>query len=144
MTRKTPPWGAVRTTPEAIAALQRTIAGMVIGPMARSEWEWIVGELAAVRNFAISMRDEAQAQKPPMDPNRRLTYLFLSLPFHLRLEVAQKLGLFLPEDRDLSDSDLFARIFRRAAEKTRLGELWLEVEKRSGTPMQPTNPFAGR
>jgi predicted phosphodiesterase len=79
-----------------------------------------------------------------MDPARRLTYRFLSLPYHIRLEVAQELGLLLDEDKDTSDPELFKRFFRRASEKGVLRQLWAAVERKHGPGDALPNPFVER
>ena len=75
-----------------------------------------------------------------MNPARRLTYRFLSLPYRKRLEIAQGLGLLREEDKGLRDSELFKRFFARAKEKEILEQLWDEVERRHGEKLEK-NPF---
>lgn len=77
---------------------------------------------------------------PAMDPDRRLTYRFLTLPFHVRVELANTLGLLQDDDKAASDRVLFQRIFKRAAERGLLAQLWSEVEQRHGAPADP-NPY---
>lgn len=77
---------------------------------------------------------------PPPNHERRLTYRFLTLPFRHQIAVAQKLNVLTDEDRALSDEALFRELFRRAADRTLLGELWDETEKRHADPAT-FNPF---
>ena len=77
------------------------------------------------------------------DPERRLTYRFLSLPFRHQIAIAQKLDLLTDEDRALADSALFLLVFRRAAAKQQLQNLWEETETCHGDGSK-TNPFTGR
>lgn len=78
-----------------------------------------------------------------MDPARTLTYRFLTLPYHERLAIAQKLHLLHDEDKSVQDEDaeLFKRFFRRAREGNILGQLWDEVESHHHDGRNPQNPF---
>ncbi len=81
---------------------------------------------------------------PSMDPSRRLTYRFLTLPHPQRMTIAVKLALVADDDAGLTDRELFARIFSRARERTQLAALWAAVEEQHGQPNSAPNPFAGR
>jgi hypothetical protein len=78
------------------------------------------------------------------DPERRLTYRFLTRPFRHQIAIAQSLDVLTDEDRALSDSALFSILFARAAEKQKLEQLWEETEARHGERSVGSNPFAGR
>jgi GTPase-associated adaptor domain-containing protein/calcineurin-like phosphoesterase family protein len=80
----------------------------------------------------------------PMDPARRLTYRFLTLPHHKRIAVAVELDLMRDEDSELPDRELFARVFDRARERKLLAALWRAVEIRHADPNPNPNPFDGR
>jgi hypothetical protein len=73
---------------------------------------------------------------------RRLAYRFMVLPYHVQIEVAQNLKLIEDDDRGVSETELFRRFFRRAADRGQLPDLWREVESQhpDGTPDQ--NPFS--
>lgn len=73
---------------------------------------------------------------------RRLAYRFMALPYHRRLEVAQALNLLSDEDRGVSDTELFRRFFRRAAERSQLAALWRETEARHPDSTSEENPFS--
>lgn len=75
-----------------------------------------------------------------MHPARRLTYLFLDLPHHKKLRIAQRLDLIRNEDQGLRDAELYKRYFERAAEKGILADLWREVQKEYGGPDEE-NPY---
>lgn len=75
-----------------------------------------------------------------VDPERRLIYTFYSLPFHRRIALAQQLDLITDEDRNLSEEALFPRLFRRAADKGILKDLWRLVEEQRGG-VTTENPF---
>ncbi len=78
-----------------------------------------------------------------VNPARRLTYRFMSLPYQVRIEVAQGLRLIENEDSDLKDPQRYEAYFRRAKERKLLGRLWEEVERAHGVePLD--NPFAGQ
>jgi hypothetical protein len=88
---------------------------------------------------------EPQAQPPPvpsMDPARRLTYRFLTLPYHERMAVANALKLLGDDDKGLPDRVLFERLLQRAAQRGLRAQLWAEVEQRHGAPPEP-NPYVG-
>ena len=98
-----------------------------------------IGETPLQRMDETTLRGGQQ-----MDPARRLTYRFLSLPYHIRLEVAQELGLLLDEDKDTPDPELFKRFFRRASERGVLRQLWTAVERKHGPGDGSPNPFVER
>ena len=80
-----------------------------------------------------------------MNPARRLTYRFLSLPYIARIRVAQTLGLLEEDDKKVhEDAELFKRFFRRAQEKKVLKQLWDEVEKYHGEDKRTENPYSRR
>lgn len=76
-----------------------------------------------------------------MDPRRRLTYRFLSLPYHLRLAVAQELGLLTDEDKGVADGELFRRFLARARDRGQLDTLWRTVERHHGVADPGPSPF---
>lgn len=78
------------------------------------------------------------------DPERRLTYRFLILPFRHQIAIAQSLDVLTNEDRVLTDSALFKTLFARAAENQKLAKLWEETEAHHGQNNAGVNPFAGR
>lgn len=79
---------------------------------------------------------------PQPNPERRLTYRFLTLPFRHQIAVAQSLDLLTDQDRALSDSSLFHELFRRAREAGLLAKLWEETERRHPDNTE-YNPFEG-
>ena len=79
-----------------------------------------------------------------MDSARILTYRFLSLPFHVRVEIANKLRLLEEADSKLEDIQLFSRIFSRAGDRRLLASLWEAVEDATGVELGSGNPFEGK
>ncbi len=79
---------------------------------------------------------------PVMQASWRLSYHFLSLPFHQRMEVASDLHLLEDGDNQVEDAELFKRFFRRAAERKILREFYEAVEKKFTGQSPPTNPFS--
>ncbi len=79
-----------------------------------------------------------------MDDARRLVYRFLTLPYHERIAISQKLQLLEDEDKGVQDAELFKRFFQRAKERILLEKLWQEVETRHVEDKRLENPFAGR
>lgn len=74
------------------------------------------------------------------DDEHRLVRRFLELPFRHQITIAKNLDVLTDADRALSDEALFRVLFKRAAEKSLLGKLWDETEKRHADPA-PLNPF---
>lgn len=70
-----------------------------------------------------------------MNPSRRLTYRFLTLPFTRQIEVAQELGLFEASDKGLQDTELFRQFFARARKRNLLAKLEQAVEQAHGRNM---------
>lgn len=79
-------------------------------------------------------------QKQAMRAVRRMTYRFFTLPYHVRLAIAQKLELLQDDDKGIEDHELFKRFFQRAKQKDLLEELWKEVEAKHPDP-SPENPY---
>jgi predicted MPP superfamily phosphohydrolase len=76
-----------------------------------------------------------------MTGSRRLAFRFLSLAYHKRMEVAHELGLLEDADSHIDDTELFKRLFRRAAERHKLDAFYKAVEAKHGK--EPTsNPFS--
>ena len=75
---------------------------------------------------------------------RTLVYNFFRLPFHTQIEISQELGLVEEEDNDLTDVELFARIFNRATKRNQLEDVWEKVEIAHGREMTGNNPFKGK
>lgn len=120
---KLPEWEEKHVMPEALVA-----PGTVLEPT-----EIVSDPLIVISTDAA----KARVQNAP----RRLAYRFMALPYHLRLEAAQKLNLLSDEDRGQSDTELFRRFFRRAAERSQLAELWRETESRHADGKPDENPF---
>jgi hypothetical protein len=79
----------------------------------------------------------------PMNRNRRLTYRFYTLPYNVRLKVVQQLDLVQDEDRNVPETKLFDRYYKRAQDNKMLERLWDEVEKAHPDKRFTDNPFAG-
>lgn len=79
-----------------------------------------------------------------MDPKRRLTFRFLTLPYHRRIAIAQELGVWEEGDQHLSDPELFRLFFRRASDQQIVSRLWTAVEQEYPDGDVENNPFADR
>jgi hypothetical protein len=77
-----------------------------------------------------------------MNPERRLTFRFLDLPYSRRIEVASALALVDDADEGISEDERYKRYFRRARERGALERFWEEVEKRHPDGAPNDNPFA--
>ena len=64
-----------------------------------------------------------------LDPARRLVYRFLSLPYHAQVSIANVLGIWRDEEKDLHSVEVFRRCFVRAKQQGLLEKLSGEVEK---------------
>ncbi len=73
-----------------------------------------------------------------VNPEHRLTYRFLTLPFRHQIEVAKELGVITDS---LTSAELHLVLFSRAASDGQLSRLWDETEKRHKNPSSD-RPFA--
>ena len=116
----------------------RTLFSLPLSPWTRPD------SPRAESSFAPSTTSHASLPKgSPMDPARRLTYRYLTLPHNKRISVAAKLDLIGDDDAELPDRALFVRIFERAQEGSKLEALWTEVERCHGDTSSTPNPFEG-
>lgn len=76
-----------------------------------------------------------------MNGSWKLSFRFLSLPFHKRMEVANELHLLEASDSQIDPAELFRRLFRRAAERNELREFYNAVEKQHTGSFPNDNPF---
>ncbi|HEY3295374.1 MAG TPA: metallophosphoesterase [bacterium] len=76
-----------------------------------------------------------------VDNERRLTYLFMSLPFPDQIDILLELGLLEESDKLLANAKLLALAFSRAKSKGMLARLWEETAKRHGIDAVD-NPFS--
>jgi hypothetical protein len=117
-----------------------------VAPITPTGAEAILEHVGSVEKAAETSVLEAQQSSTGgrlVNPARRLTYRFMSLPYQMRLEVAQELKLIENEDSGLQDPQRYEAYFRRARERKLLAKLWEAVERAHG--VEPTeNPFAGQ
>ncbi len=93
----------------------------------------------------VAPKEQTDTGSAVMDNARRLVYRFLTLPYHERIAIAQKLQLLEDEDKGIPDAELFQRFFQRAKEGVLLEKLWNEVEAAHHVEdNRSENPFAGR
>nr|WP_294928979.1 metallophosphoesterase [uncultured Flavobacterium sp.] len=86
----------------------------------------------------FTMTQEVIDPRAP-DPKRKLAFMFLGLPYHVKLNIAVKLSLIEDSDRDLEEIRKAQNYFKRATERNLLGELWDEVVLILNSPLP--NPF---
>lgn len=72
---------------------------------------------------------------------RRLAYMFLNLTYHAQVSVAMALAILQDEDRSVSPSVLFQRLYTRAQDKGMVARFWDLVNQQQPTPRSDTNPF---
>lgn len=110
-----------------------------------------LGELEPLATSSASTGSEQSADLPPnsdvkeesvMNLRRRLAYRFYTLPYNVRLRVAQELELVLDEDQDVPDAQLFERYFQRALERQILARFWESVEIEHSDQSNTQNPFS--
>ena len=73
------------------------------------------------------------------NPKRKLFYMFVSLPYHVKLQIAVSLKLVEDSDENLSVVKKTEQYFKRAIDKKLLHQLWNQVTNASGEKL--TNPF---
>jgi predicted phosphodiesterase len=75
------------------------------------------------------------------EPNnvKILAYRFMSLPYHVRLQIATNLKLQEDSDEDISDLEKTKAYFKRARERNIFKNLWLQINEQKGEKLQ--NPF---
>ena len=103
-------------------------------PLALPKWEAPVPQSAPPAEVRA---DESGAAS--LDPEKTLTYRFLSLPHLIRLEIAQEFELLREEDEGLFDAELIVRLLQRAAEGDRLADLWDRLKGSDGD--DTINPY---
>jgi predicted phosphodiesterase len=103
--------------------------------------------VAAIKSDLIDIEDRAVAGNISiLNAGEKLTSRYMSLPRRLRLAIATNLNLVDEADKEISDTELYRRYFRRAKERKILERLWKEVEAvyvAQGEPPSRDNPFAG-
>ena len=75
------------------------------------------------------------------DPKRKLAYLFFDLPYHLRIEIACKLGLVEDSDENLSSIQKSQSYFNKATELKKLDQLWDLIVPVNKDIQDIINPF---
>jgi len=98
----------------------------------------------SVAGPAIALRATEQDYAMMLsNPERRLTYRFLTLPFRHQIAIANSLNVLTNEDRALNDERLFQVLFERTTANGILGKLWAETEKHHADPAT-FNPFENK
>jgi hypothetical protein len=102
-----------------------------------------LGEVASQPqiNNPLSICMPAAPAPVVMNGSWKLSFRFLSLPFHKRMEVANKLHLLEDSDSQIDSSELFRRLFRRAAERAALRDFYDAVEQQHTGDIPGDNPF---
>lgn len=105
----------------------------------------IVGEAPNTLRLAEAKlpqeKDQLSQESGLMNKARRLVYRFYSLPYDVRIEVAQGLHLIREDDEGLQGGELFNRLLRRAKDENMLSRLWEEVQRAHGDDLHLDNPF---
>ena len=63
---------------------------------------------------------------------KKLLFRFMGLPFHARIALMKKFGLWDEDDKTRPDSQVFADCFERARNKGVLDQLWDAIESQEG------------
>jgi len=117
-------------------------------PVELKDTETVAAVVSAIESDLLDVEsNQAGAEVRILNAGQRLTSRYLSLPHSLQMEIAAQLGLQQDEDKDLADTELYRRYFKRAKEKQLLERLWSEVENRyaeRGEAHFEENPFVGR
>ncbi len=92
-------------------------------------------------NNPLNIPTPAEPAPKVMNGSWKLSFRFLSLPFHKRMEVANELHLLEDSDSQIDPAELFRRLFRRAAERNELREFYNAVERKHTGNLPDDNPF---
>ena len=92
-------------------------------------------------NNPLNIATPAEPAPKVMNASWKLSFRFLSLPFHKRMEVASELHLLEDSDSQIDPAELFRRLFRRAVERNELREFYNAVEKKHTGSLPDDNPF---
>lgn len=101
--------------------------------------EDIMENPAAIPELKIEPMAEPIINVNTPDPRRRLAFMFLGLPYHIKLKIALELNLIDDSDQDLNEVEKTQAYFKRATERDLLKELWDVVSKASNSTQ--INPF---
>ncbi|WP_184547204.1 metallophosphoesterase [Mucilaginibacter sp. FT3.2] len=101
--------------------------------------ENIIAKHEVIKELKIAPMAEPVINTNSPDPKRRLAFLFLGLPYHLKLKIAFDLGLIDDMDKDLNEIEKTQAYFKRASERSLLKELWEQVAQIIN--LKTTNPF---
>lgn len=97
--------------------------------------------LGPAEDDSSQVNNQMTQESSLMNKARRLVYRFYSLPYDVRIEVAQGLHLIREDDEGLQGSELFNRLLQRAKEENMLSRLWEEVQRAHGDDLHLDNPF---
>lgn len=75
------------------------------------------------------------------NPKRKLAYMYLSLPYHMQVEIATNLDLIEDTDKGLSDSEKIQNYFSRAFEQEKQAEMWDLIKKMKPEIVTDINPY---
>ena len=91
-----------------------------------------------LNDVKMKENDELINPKQP-NPFRKLSYLFLSLPYHTKLQIAVDLGLISEDDKDSDEIKKAQAYLNRAKKDGKLLQLWDKINQ--VTPQKGQNPF---
>lgn len=75
------------------------------------------------------------------NPKRKLAYMYLSLPYHMQLEIATNLDLIEDTDKGLNDSEKIQNYFSRAFNREKQAEMWDLIKKMKPEIVTEINPY---
>lgn len=101
----------------------------------------ILSDQESSNKASLSDAERVASAEVKVNPNRILAYRFLSLPFLKQYIIAEKLLIIEEDDKDLSERELFEAIFVRAAESSKLADLWDLVQDAHNDSKYIDNPF---
>ena len=93
----------------------------------------------AITDLKITPMAEPVIDVNAPNPKRQLAYMFLGLPYHVKLKIAVDLGLIEESDRDLGEIQKAQAYFKRASDQNLLYDLWDKVVNASENKL--SNPF---
>jgi RecJ-like exonuclease len=99
-------------------------------------------KLTEARNLVADVVDEQIEKTSGLSPQRKLVYMFISLPYHKQFKIAHQLGLVEDGDVNIEEKARNILIYQRVVEKNLLKEMWDIVVTMNPSPFfNVPNPF---
>lgn len=100
-----------------------------------------LGDPLKILSDPLHIAETDPAKSRVLSGPRRLAYKFLALSYPQQQQISTSLNLLEENDKGIPDIELFQRVFRRAAERSQLSEMWNQVESFYDDGAKEENPF---